>query len=258
MRRPRRYLTAAPVGQTRRPFFALARRPNARQDAPKVAERGSRHKLINRLRWRVGAADAEWEKAAARTRPGDLVCREGCFGCCLGSFEISLPEALVLRDAVSALPESRRTRIRERAARLVARGAASFPGDPVAGVLDPDRSEEEDAAYFDALENVACPLLELPAGRCAVYASRPVTCRTYGLAWREERAVVHPACPLNLADATPEHTLDTAVDVAPLLAGDQARAELARADGVPSGAATTVAHALTGTAFAVPDGVAAR
>jgi len=205
------------------------------------------------LRRRVGAADAEWEKAAARTRPGDLLCREGCFGCCLGSFEISLPEALVLRDAVSALPESRRTRVQERAAQLVARGNASFPGDPAAGVLDPGRSDEQDSAYFDALEHVACPLLELPSGRCAVYASRPVTCRTFGLAWREERAVVHPACPLNLADATPARALETAVNVVPLLAGDQARAELARAGGLPSGAATTVAHALTGTAFAEPE-----
>lgn len=217
-----------------------------------AAEPRSRVNLIDRLRRGVGDADAEWEKAVARTRPGDLLCREGCFGCCLGSFEISLPEALVLGDAVSALPESRRTRVRERAARLVARGAASFPGDPVAGVLDPGRSEEQDAAYFDALEHVACPLLDLPPGRCAVYESRPVTCRTYGLAWRDERAVVHPACPLNLADATPAHTLETAVNVAPLLAGDHARAELARADGIPSGAATTVAHALVGTAFAEP------
>lgn len=219
-----------------------------------ASEPSSEGNLIDRLRWGVGDADAEWEKAAARTRPGDLLCREGCFGCCLGSFEISLPEALVLGDAVTALPESRRTRVRERAARLVARDAKSFPGDSVAGVLDPGRSEEQDAAYFDPLENVACPLLELPSGRCAVYESRPVTCRTYGLAWREGSAVVHPACPLNLADATPAHTLETAVDVSPLLAGDQARAELARADGIPSGVATTVAHALTGTAFAGPDG----
>jgi Fe-S-cluster containining protein len=210
-------------------------------------------KLIARLRKGVGDADAEWQKAAARTRPDELLCRAGCFGCCIGSFEISLPEAIILRDAVSALPESRRTRVRERAARLVARGAKAFPGDPVAGVLDPGRSEEQDAAYFDALENVACPLLELPSGRCAVYGSRPVTCRTYGLAWREASAVVHPACPLNLADATPAHTLETAVDVSPLLAGDQARAELARADGIPSGVATTVAHALRGTAFAGAD-----
>ena len=218
-----------------------------------VAEPGPEVDLIGRLVESFGSADSEWERAAAHTRSGDLLCREGCFGCCLGSFEISLPEALVLRAAVSALPEANRSRVRERAAGLAARCAASFPGDAVAGVLDPGRSEEEDAAFFDPLEHVACPLLELPSGRCAVYASRPVTCRTYGLAWREERTVVHPACPLNLADATPAHMLETAVDVAPLLAADQARAELALAAGLPSGAATTVAHALTGTAFAVWD-----
>jgi Fe-S-cluster containining protein len=205
--------------------------------------------LITRLARGVGAADVEWEKAAARTKTGDLLCREGCFGCCVGAFEISLPEALVLRAAVSRLPESSRTRVRERAMRVLARGAASFPGDPLTGVLDPGRSDEQDAAYFDALEHVACPLLDLPAGRCAVYESRPVTCRTYGLAWKEEGAVVHPACPLNLAGASPAHTLDTAVDVTPLLAGDQSRAEIARTAGIPSGAATTIAHALLGTAF---------
>ncbi len=215
-------------------------------------EPGPETNFIDRLTESLGSADFEWEKAAAQTRSGDLLCREGCFGCCLGSFEISLPEALVLREAVSALPESRRTRARERAALLVARSAASFPGDPVAGVLDPGRSEDEDAAFFDPLEHVACPLLELPSGRCAVYAARPVTCRTYGLAWREDQAVVHPACPLNLADATPAHTLETAVDIAPLLVGDQRRAELARVAGLPSGAATTVAYALSGTAFATP------
>lgn len=222
----------------------------ARQDPPVAEKAGSGSNLIDRLRNAVEAADAEWEKAAARVQPGDLLCREGCFGCCMGSFEISFPEALVLREGVSALPEPKRTRVRESAARLVAGSTASFPGDPVAGVLDPDRSEEQDAAFFDAVEHVACPLLDLPSGRCSVYASRPVTCRTYGLAWREDRTVVHPACPLNLPDATPAHTLETAVDVAPLLAGDQARAELARPGGRPSGAATTVAHALTGTAFA--------
>ena len=253
MRRPRRYLSAAAVGQTKVPIRPSHANETRGKIAPVVAEPGPEVDLIGRLVESFGSADSEWERAAAHTRSGDLLCREGCFGCCLGSFEISLPEALVLRAAVSALPEANRSRVRERAAGLAARFAASFPGDAVAGVLDPGRSEEEDAAFFDPLEHVACPLLELPSGRCAVYASRPVTCRTYGLAWREERTVVHPACPLNLADATPAHTLETAVDVAPLLAGDQARAELALAAGLPSGAATTVAHALTGTAFAVWD-----
>ena len=240
-------------GSNRSPHSALACGREARQDAPAVREPGPKADLSDRLVGRLGSADSEWNKAAAKTRSGDLLCREGCFGCCLGSFEISLSEALVLRAAVSALPESRQSRVRQRAAGLAARCATSFPGDAVAGVLDPGRSEEEDAAFFDPLEHVACPLLELPSGSCAVYASRPVTCRTYGLAWREERTVVHPACPLNLADATPAHMLETAVDVVPLLAADQARAELALAAGLPSGAATTVAHALTGTAFAAWD-----
>src|SRR5450755_3216113 len=145
MRRPRRYLTAAAVGQTRRPLHALARCPGAMQDVSVQARRRLREYLIGRLTRGVGAADAEWEKAAVRTKAGDLLCREGCFGCCLGAFEISLPEALVLRAAVSRLGEGSQPRIRERAARVLARGAASFPGDPLIGVLDPGRSDEQDA-----------------------------------------------------------------------------------------------------------------
>ena len=249
MRRPRRYLTAAAVGQTGARRRLVARTGPAGEDGLGMAKLRPKRDLIDRLTRGITSADAAWSGAVAKTAAGDLLCREGCFGCCIGAFEISLPEALVLKSAVAALPEARREPILARAARVASRADASFPGDAVAGILDPGRSEEQDAAYFDALEHVACPLLELPSGRCAVYAARPVTCRTYGLAWKEREAVVHPACPLNLAGATPAHTLETAVDVAPLLAADHARAELAQAAGLPSGAATTVAHALTGTAF---------
>ncbi len=205
--------------------------------------------LVGRLNKSISSADSEWKRAALAARPGDVLCREGCFGCCIGSFEVSFPEALVLREAVSRLPDARKKSVLLRAEKLVAFGARFFPGDPAAGILDPDRSEEQDGEFFASVGNLACPLLELPGGRCAVYESRPVTCRTYGLAWKEREEVVHPACPLNLADAAPAHTLETAVDVAPLLAGDQVRAELVLAAGFPSGAATTVAHALTGTVF---------
>jgi Fe-S-cluster containining protein len=209
----------------------------------------AREQLIERLRDRLSLADAAWEEAASRTKKGDLLCRSGCFGCCFGLFEISLPEALVVRAAVVRLPDPVARIVRERAARISRESAAAFPGDAEAGILDPSRTEEADALYFDGMEHAACPLLDLPSGRCTVYASRPATCRTYGLAWKEDEALVHPACSLNLPGATKEHTLTAAVDVSTLLGRDQTLAEIAFAAGLPAGIATTVAHAITGAAF---------
>ena len=104
MRRPRRYLTAAAVGQTGVLPEILAPTARAGQDVAMAATLPPGDELIERLTKSIAGTDAGWDAAAALTGPGDLLCREGCFGCCIGTFEISLPEALVLRAAVFALP----------------------------------------------------------------------------------------------------------------------------------------------------------
>jgi len=194
-------------------------------------------------------ADALWAAQKDRLRPGELACRAGCFGCCVGLFAISLPEALALRRAAFALPEHVREGVHARAARAVARSAQVFPGDPGLGILDPERVEGAEDAFFEAVRATACPVLDLPSGRCLVYAARPTTCRTYGLALASGAELVLPACELNLPAAPPARSLETAIDAARLAAVDQALADLAAADGLPAGAETTVAHALTGAAF---------
>lgn len=86
-------------------------------------------------------------------------CDQGCADCCRSKPPlVSRPEAMLVREAVAALPEQTRalvtTRARETAVAL-ARG----------------RTPE-----------FACPLLvDGPSGgRCSVYAARPYTCRTFG------------------------------------------------------------------------------
>ncbi len=216
------------------------------------------HKSIDRLidGWvgRLREADALWEDGSRRTGPGDLACRSGCFGCCVGLFAITLPEALVLRAAARRLPDGRRAALLDRARRASESSAPAFPGDPAAGVLDPDRTDAREERYFESVRLVPCPALELPDGRCALYASRPVTCRTYGLAWRAGPALVHPPCELNFGGASASRVEAAAIDTRRLTRLDYALVSAAREAGLPAGAETTVAHALSGSVFRALDG----
>ena len=206
--------------------------------------------LTDRLIDALAGADVLWRERAASLRPGELACRKGCFGCCVGLFAIGLPEALALRRAVDELPAPERAGVRARAARAVERSAATFPGDAAAGVLDPERGEAAEDVWFAAVRDVPCPALELPSGRCTVYAARPTTCRTYGVALRSGDETLVRACELNFAGAPPARVLETAIDSARLTAVDQALVETAAAAGLPAGVETTVAHALTGSVIA--------
>ncbi|HEV8268591.1 MAG TPA: YkgJ family cysteine cluster protein [Thermoanaerobaculia bacterium] len=201
------------------------------------------------MKTHLSRADALWSEGAARAKKGEIACRAGCFGCCIGLFEISFAEALLVNEGLEGLPPDERREVERRARRIVTETAGDFPGDPAAGVLDVERSESDDARYFDLVADRACPMLELPSGRCRIYAERPVTCRTYGLAWRKAGAIAHPACRLNFVDAGSESKRVTAIDLDLLTAGDQEMAEFAFAAGLPAGASTTIAHAVVGEAF---------
>jgi len=94
--------------------------------------------------------DAFFERTRARY-PGEtgLGCRRGCADCCL-RFSVTPVEAELIQDSLPSLVRARRAALRQRA--------------------------ERDA-------EPSCPALE-PARDCAIYASRPLICRTHGLAIR--------------------------------------------------------------------------
>jgi len=196
----------------------------------------------------VRASELFSERAGA-LRPGELSCRKGCFGCCVGLFALPVPEALAVRDAWRSLPEAEKAEIARRAERAVAQSGSLFPGDAEAGLLDPGRDDAAEDRYFESVADVVCPLLELPSGRCRVYDARPVTCRTYGLPVKAGGALSEPACPLNFVGAPPGRSVEAAIDARNLLALDQTIAEEATAAGLPGGAETTLAHVLAGRTF---------
>jgi len=155
----------------------------------------------------VDAAMAE----AARKSGAWLVCRPGCYSCCLGLFPISQLDAARLQQGLVELA----TTDPERAARV--RQRAQVAADQMSGVsvhalLDSDHYDED-----------PCPALDPEAGTCDLYASRPITCRTFGPPVRCGSESVG-VCELCFDGASDEEIAACEVDVDP----DGVESELVR------------------------------
>ncbi|MHB1046780.1 MAG: YkgJ family cysteine cluster protein [Thermoanaerobaculia bacterium] len=190
-----------------------------------------------------------WDEASRQTTPGEVACRAGCFGCCIGLFEISLAEAALVRAGVEALPDEVRADVLARARRIVTESAPAFPGDAGRGLLDPERTEAADDAYFEVVADRACPMLELPSGRCRIYSARPITCRTYGFAWAKGGAMIHPPCGLNLPGASAGRQLQASIDIGRIDEGLDVAGEIAEELDLDPDVESTIAHAVVGSAF---------
>lgn len=105
---------------------------------------------------------------------------DGCPACCLGPFPISAADAWRLRRGLAALAAAEPQRaeaVRTRARAAIEAFGDAYPGDRVSGWLGPDEAAEE--AFAEDLASLRCPALEQD-DRCALYASRPLACRSYG------------------------------------------------------------------------------
>jgi Fe-S-cluster containining protein len=99
-------------------------------------------------------------RAAVTARPDQVTCGPGCAACCNVDLTVFPIEADRIAAAFARLPE----RTRAAAARRAARG-------------------------------VHCAMLDPRRKRCIVYDSRPLICRTHGLAILVDGRLDH--CPLN-------------------------------------------------------------
>ncbi len=127
-------------------------------------------------------------------QPDALACRLGCSICCHGLFEISGADLSVLADGLDRLDEATRAAIVERSRRIV---------EETRHPALRDCSPEEKETFFARAADVPCPALG-EGGRCLVYASRPLVCRTFGLPLRDGNSFLGEECELNFIRATRE------------------------------------------------------
>jgi Fe-S-cluster containining protein len=146
----------------------------------------------------IDAAIGEGERRARR----HLVCRLGCTPCCIGPFDITALDAARLARGLIVLHRDDAEAafgVRARAPRQWREMAAHFPGDASNGTLAQDDGGR--VRFFDAFVDVPCRALDPAAGACALYAWRPLSCRSFGLPVRCGSQTL-PPCSLNFTAAS--------------------------------------------------------
>ncbi len=141
----------------------------------------------------LGTIDA-WFASRSAALPGVVPCRAGCSRCCHGPFDISVADALLLRDAFHRLSPSMQAAVRGRAEGQVAKLQKMEPG--WSGTSLDGISEGRFDELAEALAEEPCPLLS-EDGACLVYQDRPLICRMIGLGMVTPAGrVIENACPI--------------------------------------------------------------
>lgn len=120
-----------------------------------------------------------WYAGVQAKHPGQVVCKKGCFDCCLGLFDISLLDADLLREGLAAADPQVRADIEAKARALMEKVFEFRPdlrGETTLESLKPDELDD----LCDAMGDVRCPVLG-DQGECRLYEHRPLLCRLNGV-----------------------------------------------------------------------------
>lgn len=131
--------------------------------------------IVYQYRQLLAAVDA-WFARCQSLPGGGSGCR-GCAECCRGLFDITLLDALLLRQGFDRLPTTTREAVLGKSRPILARLQERFPGFDQPYLLSNLPAVQ---LPLSGEEDTPCPLLDA-AGRCQVYEQRPLTCRLYGL-----------------------------------------------------------------------------
>lgn len=120
----------------------------------------------------------DWFAARQAEEPGAIVCADGCSGCCRGLFDISLLDARLLRAGFDLLPAATQATVAAKATTRLVELQSLWPDFSPPYLLN----QMDDSLWTEMPEDdlAPCPLLDA-AGRCLVYAYRPMTCRLHGV-----------------------------------------------------------------------------
>src|SRR5215813_697080 len=132
-----------------------------------------------------------WFQRASAALLGEVPCRPGCTGCCIGPFPITLLDIHTLQQGLAGLSMAERHRIEQRALEQTAAMEAAFPQLTRTGLLD-KWSDQEIDRLITKFHDRPCPALEAD-GRCGLYDYRPLACRSMGIP-TEDLGLTHGAC----------------------------------------------------------------
>jgi len=148
-----------------------------------------------------------WFASVRCKHANHVMCGRGCALCCRGLFDISLPDALVLAEGLSALtPENMAS------ARANAEIIQAGINDAASGLKTPHfvnaLGEAQMERIVDQANGPRCPLLG-PDNRCLVYEHRPLACRLEGLPMVDVNdGLFGDWCELNFTNGVQKEALD--------------------------------------------------
>lgn len=139
---------------------------------------------------------ARWFDRAKAALLDDLPCSRGCSHCCVGVFPVTILDQQEIHRGLRLLCSDDRKAIMRQAiaqARLIEMSAPQLAHDRFI-----DRWADRDIdTLVERYRELACPALQ-PDGSCAVYAFRPLACRSMGIP-DEVDGVVSGACAVQMS-----------------------------------------------------------
>lgn len=122
-------------------------------------------------------------------RGKNTICIKGCNECCDPAFNISKLEFLVLIDAINNLPNKEQEVIKQRIINEWEKTNMTYKDYQNKLIEIIVQTGNNYNIIQDAKEkifkvyNLKCPLVDDKTGKCMVYNSRPIICRTYGTSY---------------------------------------------------------------------------
>ncbi|HXE95541.1 MAG TPA: YkgJ family cysteine cluster protein [Dongiaceae bacterium] len=134
--------------------------------------------LLERYGALLSEVDA-WFRRCLERHPDEIACRNGCSACCRGLFDITLMDALYLRQGFAELPEPIRNELAGKASQRLEQLSLINSAFVEPWLLNGIPESDWDALMPEE-DDTPCLLLS-ETGGCLIYDHRPMTCRLNGI-----------------------------------------------------------------------------
>lgn len=165
------------------------------------------NEILDRYGLLLREVDTWFEHCVANYR-SDISCREGCSACCRGLFDITVLDALYVKQGVDQLLPSQVESLRKMALDRLDSIRINIPTFTSPWFLD-TLPGELIATMMPEDDQTPCLLLS-ETGHCLIYSHRPMTCRLHGIPLfdTDGEPFSDEWCTLNFIDVDPEPLVD--------------------------------------------------